>query len=207
MLDKLGFDHWADYYEKTVSEAEASNRYPFAGYDSLLAMICERIAPNHTILDAGVGTGTLAKKLYDVGNLVTAFDFSPKMVDAAKKKMPNAHIFEWDLAKGMPSAHLDSQFDAIICTYVLHHFTTQEKVTLIEQMCEYLTASGCLYIGDISFMTAEHLETCKQAHLNSWDHDEFYFVEQTIYPMLTEKYNVQYEQISHCGGLYIVSLK
>ncbi|WP_107839331.1 class I SAM-dependent DNA methyltransferase [Metasolibacillus meyeri] len=207
MLDKLGFDHWADYYEKTVSEAEVSNRYPFAGYDKMLEAICESITSNQTILDIGVGTGTLAKRLYDAGNAITAFDFSPKMVDAAKEKMPNAHIFEWDLAKGMPSAQLDTQFDAITCTYVLHHFTDQEKITLIENMLKHLTPSGHLYIGDISFTTEEHLETCKLAHINSWDHDEFYFVENTIRTLLAEQYNVQYEQISHCGGLYIVSLK
>ena len=207
MLDKLGFDHWADYYEKTVSEAESSNRYPFAGYEKLLEKICRGITSNQNILDIGVGTGSLAKRLYDADNKVTAFDFSPKMVAAAKEKMPNAHIFEWDLTKGIPTEQLNIQFDAITCTYVLHHFNNQEKIVLIENMLKKITTSGKLYIGDISFTTEEHLEACKLTHSNSWDNDEFYFVDNTIRPILDEKYNVQYEQISHCGGLYIISLR
>lgn len=212
MLDKLGFDNWASYYEKTVNQAEASNKYPFAGYEKMLNIICEnvekdKLTDTKNILDVGVGTGTLAKKLYDKGHNITAFDFSINMVNTAQEKMPNAYIFEWDIKNGIPAKYFKHQFDIITCTYVLHHFTDDEKVNFISDLIYSLKDTGSLYIGDISFTTKEHLKECRLAHINSWDDDEYYFVSDYIQPLLNEKYNVQYNQISHCGGLYIITKK
>ena len=39
MLDKNGFDLWANGYDKTVELYEGKNDYPFAGYKNLLEKV------------------------------------------------------------------------------------------------------------------------------------------------------------------------
>ncbi len=38
-------------------------------------------------------------------------------------------------------------------------------------------------------------------------HDEFYFVYDEIMPALLATFNIQYEQISECGGIYMLETK
>ena len=80
MLDKKGFDLWADGYDKTVGITDEENRYPFAGYKNVLNSIFQTIMqrPNATVLDIGFGTGTLTAKLYEHGCSVYGQDFSTK---------------------------------------------------------------------------------------------------------------------------------
>jgi len=67
MLDKSGFDLWADNYDKSVSLSDDSNEYPFAGYKEILNSIFNIVMqkPNSRILDVGIGTGVISKRLYD----------------------------------------------------------------------------------------------------------------------------------------------
>lgn len=78
MLNKIGFDLWANDYEKSVSTTEKANEYPFAGYKKVLGTIYDIIKSENgkKILDIGFGTGVLSKKLYDEGCLIYGIDFS-----------------------------------------------------------------------------------------------------------------------------------
>lgn len=88
MLDKKGFDMWADEYDIDVEILNNENSYPFAGYKSvlsrILAIVSEKNKP--TVLDIGFGTGVLTKKLYENGCTIYGQDFSGKMVGIAKEK-------------------------------------------------------------------------------------------------------------------------
>ena len=90
MLDKNGFDLWADGYDKTVGISDEENTYPFAGYKIVLNSIFQTIMkrPNPTVLDIGFGTGTLTTKLYEHGCSVYGLDFSSRMIELASEKMP-----------------------------------------------------------------------------------------------------------------------
>lgn len=46
MLDKKGFDLWADGYDKSVGLSDEANTYPFAGYKDVLSTIYEEILTN-----------------------------------------------------------------------------------------------------------------------------------------------------------------
>lgn len=46
MLDKNGFDLWADGYDKTVGISDEENTYPFAGYRDVLGSIFQAIWKN-----------------------------------------------------------------------------------------------------------------------------------------------------------------
>ncbi len=62
MLDRKGFDLWADGYDRSVGLSEEENAYPFAGYKTVLGMIYETILEKETpvVLDIGFGTGEKA---------------------------------------------------------------------------------------------------------------------------------------------------
>lgn len=49
MLDKKGFDLWADGYDKAVGISEEANTYPFAGYKEVLGGIFQEILSIETI--------------------------------------------------------------------------------------------------------------------------------------------------------------
>ena len=95
VLSQSGFDLWADGYDKSVGVSEEENRYPFAGYKSVLGTIFQTVMekPNATVLDLGFGTGTLTAKLYENGCTVYGQDFSARMLELAAQKMPNAHLY------------------------------------------------------------------------------------------------------------------
>lgn len=123
MLDSRGFDLWADGYDRSVDISDEDNTYPFAGYKKVLAGIYDAIrkGKGKRVLDIGFGTGILAGKLYENGYDITGIDFSERMIQIAKEKMPSARLIQHDFSKGLPAELADSQFDVIICTYAIHH--------------------------------------------------------------------------------------
>ena len=85
MLDKQGFDLWADGYDEAVGLSDEDNTYPFAGYKEVLGKIFRTIMekPGASVLDIGFGTGTLTTKLYENGCDVWGQDFSERMIELA----------------------------------------------------------------------------------------------------------------------------
>ena len=65
MIDKKGFDLWADGYDRAVGISDEDGTYPFAGYKQLLNEIYNRVLDSKacSVLDIGFGTGTLSYKL------------------------------------------------------------------------------------------------------------------------------------------------
>ncbi|WP_246570165.1 class I SAM-dependent methyltransferase [Lentibacillus saliphilus] len=104
MLNKHGFDLWADNYDQTVQLHEERNDYPFAGYKEILNVIFNEVMKeDHAhVLDMGFGTGVLAAKLYEHGHTISGIDFSEKMHGIAQAKMPNANLLAWDFSNGLP---------------------------------------------------------------------------------------------------------
>ena len=98
MLDKKGFDLWADGYDVSVGLSDEKNTYPFAGYKTVLNSIYRAVLakPKATVLDIGFGTGTLTAKLYEQGCTIYGQDFSARMIELAAAKMPGAHLYQGD---------------------------------------------------------------------------------------------------------------
>ena len=90
------FDKWAETYDKTPTEG-----FPRAGYDEVLTEVLRASEPSSsmTILDIGIGTGTLAKRFCELGCHVYGVDFSKEMLEKARKKLPQVELFragwEW----------------------------------------------------------------------------------------------------------------
>ncbi|MEH7109355.1 class I SAM-dependent methyltransferase [Bacillus sp. JJ1764] len=207
MLSKSGFNLWANHYDNTVHISEENNDYPFAGYKQILNIIFNEVMQKtySNVLDIGFGTGVLTSKLHENGHQIDGLDFSPKMISIAKSKMPNAHLIEWDISKGLPSEIVNKRYDSIVSTYTLHHLTDREKVSFVSKLLSLLKEEGKIIIGDISFQSREELNECRQKNLHHWDDDEFYFVFDELKSALASICNCKFQPISHCGGIIVIS--
>lgn len=203
MLDDKGFDLWADGYDKSVDGSDEDGTYPFAGYKRILNEICSRVLKNKSkaVLDIGSGTGTLTMKLYEQGCQIRGQDFSEKMIELARARMPEAEFYQGDFSKGLVEELKQHRYDAIIATYSLHHLPDSQKIDFIKEILPLLRDGGCLYIGDIMFETRTELERCKVIAGDEWDDDEFYFVADELAASIPQ---MRYEKVSFCAGLLSV---
>ena len=167
---------------------------------SLDAALPEGIA-GARVLDLGFGTASLTKRLYDAGCEVYGQDFSPRMVEVAQEKMPNALLIHRDFSSGLAPELARRTYDAIVATYSLHHLDDKSKRNLIDSLLPRLSERGCLYIGDVAFETRQELERCRAAAGDAWDPDEIYFVYDEFrgfFPAAT------FERVSPCSGIIII---
>lgn len=207
MLDNKGFDLWADGYDESVKLSEESNEYPFAGYRDVLNYVYSIVEGKRgSLLDIGFGTGVLTKKLYDEGYKITGIDFSHRMVEIAKEKMPNANLICYDFTKGLPEELKGKSYDWIISTYAIHHLTDDEKLNFINELLNILNPYGAIVFGDVAFETREALEQVRKRYSDIWDEDEFYLVAEEIKRKLPDK-EIQFAEISFCAGVMIIKNK
>ena len=121
MLNEKGFDRWAEDYDADVARSDGEGSYPFAGYQRVLDAIARRVLERGTprVLDLGFGTGTLTERLYWAGCQVFGQDFSPEMLSAARRKMPEAQLFPGDLSHGLAPELAGQDYDCIVATHLL----------------------------------------------------------------------------------------
>lgn len=200
MLNDAGFDRWADEYEQSVRDTEAADRYPFAGYGRVLKAVCAAVpaVERPAILDLGFGTGALTRQLYDRGCAVWGQDFSPRMMELAQARMPEAHLFCGDLIKGLATPLLHQRYDAVISTYALHHLTDEEKVSLLKTAQGLLNPGGRVLIGDVAFRDQAALDRCRRESGEEWDEEEHYFVYEALRQALPD---LTFTPLSPCAGL------
>lgn len=207
MLTNQGFNLWANQYDQTVQISDKSKTYPFAGYNEILNIVFNVAMrqPQSSILDIGFGTGVLTSQLYEQGHLVDGLDFSSEMISLARKKMPDANLIEWDISKGLPETIKAKKYDSIISTYALHHLTDEEKVPFIRSLLLRLNDNGKIVIGDIAFQTRAAHNQCRDRSKEFWDEDEFYFVLEELKPRMADFSHSTFTQVSHCGGVMVLS--
>ena len=203
MIDCNEFDMWAGNYDEEVQIADDNNDYPFAGYKAIMNSIYAAVMKKNSasILDIGVGTGTLAAALYACGHRVTGIDFASEMLAIAKPKMPDATFYQYDFANGLPPGIAETKYDFIISTYALHHLNDGQKVTFIKALLPHLTENGAILIGDIGFPTKVEFSECKAQNADDWDDNEYYFVFSELIDALKGTCAMTYEQMSHCSGI------
>lgn len=200
MLDNKGFDLWADGYDKAVGLSDEEKSYPFAGYKEVLGRIYQlvMVKGRAKVLDIGFGTGTLTAKLYEGTCEIWGQDFSERMIELAKAKMPGARLFQGDFSRGLTGPILSERYDFIIATYSLHHLTDSEKISFINTLTGLLKEGGAILIGDVAFESRQELEQCRRQVGEGWDEDEIYFVYEEILEAFPA---MEFEKFSYCAGL------
>jgi len=199
------FDSWAsdyDYYVKT-----GSGSFPFLGYDDVLNRIVELAdpKPGMKILDAGIGTGNLAQRFLEYDCEIWGIDYSSRMLEEAKKKVPDAKLFQFDIRSEWPS-ELKIGFDRIVSAYTLHHLNLEGKMDVVQRMGrDLLREGGHIIVGDVSFPSFSARAEARQRLEYVWDDDEYYWAADAFKTMMTSQgYYIAYEQISDYGGVYVI---
>jgi len=206
MLESSGFNQWANKYDGDIMEGDKKG-YPFAGYFQTLSLIQQFILEydsGRRILDIGVGTGLLTEVLYQNGYEITGVDFSAKMLEKAREKMPGARLLLADMESDLIDKIAGERFDFILSTYTLHHIPDNEKVRLLIDLSGNLTRKGAILIGDIAFENAVQRAKVKNES-PGWDDSEFYFAADEIQKALAGyPFRSTYTQTSLCSGVLIL---
>ena len=195
------FDNWARYYDAMVALPDA--KFPFDGYDQLLAEVARLagVKPQMRILDLGIGTGNLAARFVRAGCTVWGIDFSAEMLAKAHAKLPKVELVQADLLSDWP-AELQQPFDRVVSAYVFHEFDLETQVGLLRRIAsQHLSANGLIVIADIAFPTVAARTTASQHW--AFDEDEYYWAADEALAAV-ERLGLQatYRQVSSCGGIF-----
>ncbi len=197
------FDHWAKNYNKSVIKSEQEETYPFAGYSKVKYQIIDIVTKRSFahILDMGVGTGEIMSPLYNLGYKVTGVDLSEKMIDLAKKKMPNAMFICGTFQNSITK--LNDQYDFIIFNYSIHHLEYQVQIDLLLKIHKNLSSQGSIIIGDVSTLNREDMNKLHEKYDSIWDDEEYYPI-LDIYQKsdLKNYYKISYNKINEVTGLF-----
>lgn len=96
------------------------------------------------VLDVGCGGGTKSKYLVSHGMKVVGIDFSEKMIDIARREVPEASFQVLDVHD---ITTLRENFDGIFMQAVLLHIPKAEAESIVRKAAEKLSAGGHLYIA------------------------------------------------------------
>ena len=96
------------------------------------------------VLDVGCGAGTKSKYLLKNGLQVIGIDFSEKMIEIARKEIPQGKFFVMDIND---VDKLRENFDGIFMQAVLLHVPKKEVESVLKKAVVKLKVGGYLYIA------------------------------------------------------------
>ncbi|MGL4737582.1 MAG: MerR family transcriptional regulator [Cellulosilyticaceae bacterium] len=206
--DKWAFDNWARSYDRDV-KADRGTLKIYENYELLLDGVVKEAIKSSVegmpILDIGVGTGNLAKRLYDLGYDITGVDQSRAMLEVAKSKNPSLKV---RLGEFMKLPFENKSFDAIVSTYAFHHLDETEKEVALEEMIRVTTDDGIIVIGDLMFES----DAARRKIYNTLTDDEINMIEDEYYTDIKkigsylEKYNKEISKIQIDRFCWIITI-
>ena len=199
------FDDWASSYDSSI----LTGGFPLDGYISVLETIFKLASPfqGAAVLDLGIGTGNLAKYFTDFGCSIWGLDFSEEMLKHARIKIPEAVLGNEDIRSDWPM-HFKRQLDRIVSAYTFHHFTLEEKVTLVQRLFkDHLVPGGKLVIGDIAFQNAADEDACRRRLGSDWEQELYWLADESATAFNTVGISVQFRPISYCASVFQFSTR
>jgi len=158
------FDAWAVSYDNTVHGSDVEYRGVFENYEEILQKISD--ATFSFVLEFGVGTGNLTKKLLEKRLEVVGIEPSSNMRKIAQQKLPDAKIVKGNFLS-FPSQN--KKIDTIASSYAFHHLTEWEKEQAIKLYTKILNTRGKIVFGDTIFENKKkHEEAILQAKSNGY---------------------------------------
>jgi len=116
-------------------------------YDILLRLILKSQLTVNNFIDLGCGDGILANTILtqysDANGLL--LDYSPSMIDAAKKRMSAFHnqkIIQSDLSNSNWQDNVINKPEVVVSGYAIHHLKNGRKYELFEEIFKILKPGG-----------------------------------------------------------------
>ncbi|WP_027407893.1 class I SAM-dependent methyltransferase [Anoxybacteroides tepidamans] len=148
------FETWAQSYDESVHGHDEEYRDVFAGYDTILNTVVEK--SGSVVLEFGVGTGNLTKKLLESGKKVYGIEPSAPMREKAHEKLGDAVLIQDGDFLSFPWP--DEAIDTIVSTYAFHHLTDEEKEQAISKYGKRLNKGGKIVFADTAFVDQKAFE-------------------------------------------------
>ena len=148
-------------------------------YREMVRLMASSLSSDMDVLEVATGTGLIAINIADCVRHVEATDFSPKMIEAAKKKKAPATI-RFSAEDAMELSFADNSFDAVIISNALHIMPDPDKVLL--NISRVLKPNGLLiaptyshgHLRDLTWnLNAKILKFIGFETYSKWTPDEF----------------------------------
>ncbi len=106
-----------------------------SAYDDLIARVCPQ--PGERVLDVATGTGAIAVRAARAGAVVTASDFSPVLVETAKKLAAEESLpISFDVADADELPYEDESFDVVTSSFgVMFAPNHQQAAAELARVC------------------------------------------------------------------------
>ena len=144
-FDEL-FKEWAPTYDDTVMGNDVEYREVFRSYDQILDEVASRAAG--TVLEFGVGTGNLTKRLIDWGYNVYGIEPSEEMRLIATEKIRGIRVKDGDF---IDFPEMSEPINTIVSSYAFHHLTDLEKDKAISIYADMLKLGDKIVFADTVF--------------------------------------------------------
>ena len=208
MAKNLEFDKWALNYDESISQS--LSEFPFIGYYDVLSEVRDIVSPQKglMVIDVGIGTGLLSRKLAEDGCRIYGVDFSEEMIKKAKIKIPNGEFDLVDITADHFGRFNSGKFDRVISSYCIHHLNDHQKVTFFQRTIENnLAQGGKIIIADIGFETESSFKKAREEYRDSWEGEEegeYYICGERMVGFLRNAgISVKYKQVSACAGILL----
>lgn len=135
----LRFDSLTRYYDALIRRFLRERQWKGALIEQA------HLQPSMRVLDVGSGTGTLAFQIKSsFPNVdVVGIDGDNTIVQIAREKAASAGLavtFDIGVSYNLPYA--SQSFDRVVCSLMLHHLTTDDKVRTAREMFRVLKRGG-----------------------------------------------------------------
>lgn len=102
------------------------------------------LEPGSLVLDVGCGAGVKSKYLINRGLKVVGIDFSEKMIEIARREVPEGEFRVMDVKE---TRSLEEDFNGIFLQAVLLHLKKNEIVDILQNLFGKLKKGGYVYIA------------------------------------------------------------
>ena len=117
------------------------HRFSGKAYDEMYRLMANSLAPDMYVLEVATGTGLIAVNIAAAVRFVEATDFSPKMIDKAKKKKAPGNV-SFSVEDATKLSFKNNSFDAVIISNALH--IMPEPAGVLSEISRVLKPKGRL---------------------------------------------------------------
>lgn len=179
------FTDWAVEYDDFVAGADEEYKEVFSGYDTILQELVTR--SGESVVELGIGTGNLTRKLLATGKKVYPIEPSAEMRELAQMKlMGTIDIIDGDMQQfPVPSFPVDT----IVSSYVFHHLTDEEKAEVLQHYYDLLEDGGRVVFADTMFIDQRTYDEKKTEAQRNQYHDLNDDLNREYYPLIPDLYH------------------
>ena len=146
--NKSFWNRYAKFYDSEVL------RFSRAAYADMYRLMTKVLTKEMDVLELATGTGLIAINIAGAVRSITATDFSPKMIETAKKKIVPENV-RFSVEDATALSFDDNSFDVVIANHMLYHVPDVERA--LREIARVLKPGGSFYATTIGYSNMREL--------------------------------------------------